>query len=547
MADATLVIRVVSDTLKAQAGLAATDDSVSRVQKGLGKMAVPAAVAVGAIAAFGASAVVAASKTEQAMGGIDAVFKENAAQVRKWSDESAQAVGLSKSTYGELATVIGSQLKNAGTPMDELAGKTNDLIGLGADLAAQFGGSTSQAVEALSSALKGEMDPLEAYGASIKQADIAAQMAADGTDKLSGAQADAARQAALLELIQKKTADAHGANAREADTAAGQSQRLAAQYEDLQSSLGTALLPALSALAGLLSKVAAFATEHTTLFQVLIGIIGGFALAILALNVAVGVYTAVTTLAGSATVAAWVAALWPILLVVAAVAAVIGIVVLLWKKSELFRNVVTGVWNAIKAVVGSVASAVKTAWTASLNAIKSAFSTVVNWIKAAWNTVSDAIKSAVKTVKSVVVNTWDAIKSAIKAVIDWLGQAWAREIQGLKNIVSGLGSILSKPFDAMRSAIDWVIDKIGDLISKLSSIHVPKIDLPGPFSLPGGNAATANAAFRTPRVGSTALAGSRGSGGTTVIVNGALDPEATARQIDRILRGHNRRVGLRTP
>jgi hypothetical protein len=52
-------------------------------------------------------------------------------------------------------------------------------------------------------------------------------------------------------------------------------------------------------------------------------------------------------------------------------------------------------------------------------------------------------------------------------------------------------------------------------------------------------------AFGAPTVG----AGARGlrktaAGGVQINVTGALDPEAVARQIQRILAGHDRRVGL---
>jgi hypothetical protein len=43
-----------------------------------------------------------------------------------------------------------------------------------------------------------------------------------------------------------------------------------------------------------------------------------------------------------------------------------------------------------------------------------------------------------------------------------------------------------------------------------------------------------------------APAAAASSGGINITVNGAIDPEATARQIRRILAGHDRRMGLTT-
>src|SRR5262245_13321923 len=173
--------------------------------------------------------------------------------------------------------------------MDKVTGQTGDLIKKGADLAAQFGGTTKEAVEALGSALRGETDPIERYGVSVKQADIAAQMAADGTDKLTGAAAKQAKTAALLGLITKQSADAQGQFAREADSAAGAQQRTAAKVENLKAKMGEALLPVVSKVADAFGKFADWASEHQTTFQILIGVVAALAVAILAINAALAV------------------------------------------------------------------------------------------------------------------------------------------------------------------------------------------------------------------------------------------------------------------
>jgi hypothetical protein len=53
---------------------------------------------------------------------------------------------------------------------------------------------------------------------------------------------------ATLSLLQKQSADAVGANAREAETAAGKQARLTAAFEDAKVAIGSALLPAFQKL-----------------------------------------------------------------------------------------------------------------------------------------------------------------------------------------------------------------------------------------------------------------------------------------------------------
>lgn len=252
MAKNTVIISVLADTKQFAAGF---KDSESVVGK-IGKIAGAAALAVGALSlAVGGKAVASASALEQALGGLDAVFKGASGQMRQFAADAAQSVGLAQSDYAQLATVLGSQLKNMGVASEEVAGKTNELVGLGADLAAQFGGSTSDAVSALSSLLRGERDPIERYGVSINEARLQAKLAEMGLAGLTGEAKTQAKTQATLALLYEQTADAQGAFSRESATLAGQQERLRAGTENLYAVLGTALLPAATAVVGVLGQL----------------------------------------------------------------------------------------------------------------------------------------------------------------------------------------------------------------------------------------------------------------------------------------------------
>ncbi|TDU27105.1 peptidoglycan DD-metalloendopeptidase family protein [Arthrobacter sp. JUb115] len=124
---------------------------------------------------FGKQSVDLAGQAEQSIGAIDTVFKENAQQMHEWAKTASETVGLSSNEYREFGTLLGSQLKNMGTPMDAIADKSNGLIAMGADMASMFGGTTKEAIEAISSALKGEMDPIERYGITLSAAALEAE------------------------------------------------------------------------------------------------------------------------------------------------------------------------------------------------------------------------------------------------------------------------------------------------------------------------------------------------------------------------------------
>jgi phage-related protein len=207
-----------------------------------------ALVGTAAIGGFVTGAVASAGQLQQSIGAIETVFKGGSAQMLAWSDQAAMSAGLSKNEFNELGTLIGSQLKNGGTAMDELGPKTNSLITAGADMASMFGGTTADAVGALSSALKGERDPIEKYGVSLNQASIDAKAAELGFSKVGGALSAEANQAATLALIMEQTADAHGNFAKEAATFSGQQERMKAGWANITASIGTAFLPVLTSV-----------------------------------------------------------------------------------------------------------------------------------------------------------------------------------------------------------------------------------------------------------------------------------------------------------
>lgn len=195
-----------------------------------------------------------AGNLEQSVGGVQAVFKDQAAGLFAYAKNAKTALGLTANEYQELGTIIGSQLKNGGVAMDQLAPKTQELIGLGGDLSAQFGGSTKEAVEALSSAIKGERDPIERYGVSLNQAKIDAESAALGFKKVGGSFSAQAQQAATLSLVMKQTADAQGAASRETNSFNSRQSTFNAIVKEGKAQIAGAFLPALSSLYGFMNE-----------------------------------------------------------------------------------------------------------------------------------------------------------------------------------------------------------------------------------------------------------------------------------------------------
>lgn len=563
---AILTVKILTDASSSAKGLDEAQTRVQKFESGLDKLTPAAAGVVGAIALVGKAAVDSASRTEQAMGALDSVFGKNAGEVKKWSDQAAQSVGLSKSEYGELASVIGAQLNNLGVSSQDALKGTKDLIGIGSDLAATFGGSTSEAVEALSSALRGEADPAEKYGLSLSQTAVNAKLAEDGMSDLTGEALTAAKTQAILQLATEQSGGALGQFARESDSASGAAQIAAAQFEDAKSALGTALLPAVAAVTTKFAEMAKWVSDNATLVGVLVGVVGGFAAAILIVNAAMKAWQAIQILwsaitkIGTAVQWALNAALAanPVGLIIIAVIALIAVFVLLWTKVAGFRNFFIGVWKAIT-------NAAVAAW---------------NWIKSATQNVLNFLGAYIRAYMAVVLAVWNTITSAARSAWNWISSAVAAAIGGIRAAMAGVGSFISGiwnnilnagasvwrtlqsivgsvadamlwPIQRVADAFNAVIDAVRGVIDWISRIKIPDLSVLNPFKSAAAPQSVGFAAVSSPSmlrgVSSPGLprsvAGS-GSSGITININGGLDSADTiARRVEQLLAGRERRSG----
>ena len=192
---------------------------------------------------FGRDAIFKAGDIEQSIGAVDAVFKGSATRMHEYAATASSTVGISANAYNELAAKLGASLKNGGTSIDELGEKTNGLIQLGADLSSLYGGTTAEAIDAISAALRGEMDPIERYGISLNDAALTAKGLEMGITKTGGAFTTQQKQLITQALLFEQSTDAQGNFSRESDTFAHKMQVASARMEDMKTKIGSALLP----------------------------------------------------------------------------------------------------------------------------------------------------------------------------------------------------------------------------------------------------------------------------------------------------------------
>lgn len=524
-------IAILANASQANREINQTSSTAQRLGDRMSKLRGPALAAVGGIALLGKASAEAASKAQQSLGGTQAIFGKFADDIIKTSDRAAKKYGLSANEYRESANLIGALLKNQGVAMDKLGPATDQLVARGADLASMFGGTTSEAVEALSAAFKGEFDSLDKYGVSLSAAKIQAELAAKGQDKLTGSALDAAKQQATTRLIMKQSADAAGNFAKESTTAAGSQQIAAAQFENTKAKLGTVLLPILAKGSAALGKFATFASENSKTVQILAGVIVGLAAVVLAASVAQKVHTAALVIykgvqaAITAATKAWaiaqaalnvVMSLNPIGLVVIAIAALVAGIVIAYKNSETFRRIVDKAWAAIRTATVKVFDAVRAKIAAVIGFVKTLFlnftgpgliikhwarirtatATAFNWVRDKVKQILGAIKTAFLnfTGPGLIIKHWNTIRTRTREIFEGVRTTVRDKIDAVLSLVrrirgkvigifSGAGTWL---FSAGKRIIQGLINGVDSLIDsftgRLKSLTDKIPDLKGPAS-----------------------------------------------------------------
>lgn len=251
-------------------------------------------------------------------------------------------------------------------------------------------------------------------------------------------------------------ADAVGAEGTTTEMAAAMMSGFGGSLESMKSSidvastaLGKAMAPAIQKVAEWLSKAVDWFIELSPAGQRMVAVvlaivaaigpllviggtliftIGQFMTILPALSTAISGLGTVFGVIKSAMTGLWTVMMAnPIVLVIAAIAALVAAFVILWKKSESFRNFWKGLWSNIKSVVGAV----------------------VEWIK---NTFSNLPSKMLEVGKNIVTGLWNGIKGAG----EWL-----------KNKISGFvtGVIDSfKSFFGIASPSKEMADQIGKWI-----------------------------------------------------------------------------------
>lgn len=160
----------------------------------------------------------------------------------------------------------------------------------------------------------------------------------------------------------------------------------------------------------------------------------------------------------------------PITLVIVAIVALVAAFVVLWNKSEGFRNFWIGLWENIKAITSEAWTTICGYFSAAWEGIKSVWNTVQPYFALLWEGIK-AVFSVVAEVLGFFFGTaWEGIKFIWNAVVRYFSFIW----NGVKAIFAVVAAVLSGNFGDAWKGIKGIWNAVaGYFIDRWNDVKRP--------------------------------------------------------------------------
>ena len=534
------VNKATADIQKAQGGWA-------KASAGVKAAALPAAAALGGIAVAGFAAFKAAEDAATANKKLDQVYSqigypELASQAKAYADTLSQQIGVEdeviKSAQTKLATF--SEVAKSADIMGQ-------ATGLAADLTAAGFGSMDTTATMLGKALQ---DPVKGMTALGKAGVTFTDQQKDQIKTLTKSGKAAEAQAIILGEVKKQVGGVAKASAKTTD-------KMAVGWAELQEQFGNALLPVIEKILPVFEKITGWISRNSGLFTGLVAAIAGIAAAILLVNGAMAVASTVSAVYGAvmavveanskrAAAGQWAlnAALLanPIVLIVVAIAALVAALVIAYKKSETFRNIVDGAMKKVAAVFGWLRDRV----VAALDWIRNNWDTIVavfknspiglyiRAVKAAFDWLREKLGPFWKWIKE----KWDGFIGLVENVIGWLRDNKQRLIDFIKSPFISAFNLIAKAWNATVGGITFKIPEWFKFLNPAAALIAGR-----EFTIPNAPELSTKNPSGFDR--SPAAIDRRTT--NNYYISGAVDPQGTGRTIAGIQSGRVRATGRMMP
>ena len=151
----------------------------------------------------------------------------------------------------------------------------------------------------------------------------------------------------------------------------------------------------------------------------------------------------------------------PIMLIIAAIAALVAAFIYLWNTNEDFRQFWINLWENIKEVAISVWNAIKEFFTAAWEAISSIAQTIWNGIKnffsALWEGIKTIFTTVFEVIKTIVTTYFNIYKTIITTVFNAIKTVITTVLNAIKTVITTVWNTIKTVFTTVLNTIQSVV------------------------------------------------------------------------------------------
>ncbi|WP_374140923.1 phage tail tape measure protein [Leptotrichia hongkongensis] len=161
-----------------------------------------------------------------------------------------------------------------------------------------------------------------------------------------------------------------------------------------------------------------------------------------------------------------------VMAVISGIAAYIRVYVAVWKA--IFKGigiVFKAIWNGIKVVVKVVMAGISAYIRTYVNVWKTIFKVIGTVAKAVWNAIKataivlwNGLKSGITAVSSFFKSTWEGIKGAAIAVWNGIKSAFDKVVEGLKSAISGVVKFFTDKWNGLKNMVSKGLGAVGNFL-----------------------------------------------------------------------------------
>jgi len=281
-----------------------------------------------------------ASDMSESINKVDVAFKDNAKQVKDWSQTTLKSFGIAQGTALDMAAKYGDMATAMGLTTGQAADMSTSLVGLAGDLASFKNISIDIADTALTAIFTGETESLKQLGIIMTQANLDEYALSQGIKKKTKEMSQAEQVQLRYNYVLAMTKNAQGDFVNTGSGAANQMRIFSESLKELSATMGENLLPLITPI---ITKINTWIQKFGQLSPAnrkTILIIAGIAAAIGPLLIGLGtVASAITAISTALPVlgTAFAVLTGPVGLAIAVIVLLIATFAKLWKTSSGFR------------------------------------------------------------------------------------------------------------------------------------------------------------------------------------------------------------------